>query len=81
MAERTATNSVMIFVFHTPDELKYTACADPEGGGGKTGPGPPLKITKILGVLAIQVRIPWKIAAARPAFNVGPSSAPQRNAI
>ena len=41
MAERTATNNVMIFVLHTPDELNYTACADPEGGGGQGARTPP----------------------------------------
>ena len=49
-------------------------------GDRRFGP-PPLKNHKIYGFLAIQVRIPSKIAAAKPAFNVGHSSACQRNAI
>ena len=48
-------------------------CADPEGGGGGQGAGPPLKNRKNIGFLAIQVRIPWKIAATKPSFNIGPS--------
>ena len=45
-------------------------------------PPPPRKITKILGFLAILVRISWKITKLhKPAFNFGPLSAHQRNAI
>ena len=48
--------------------------------GGDMGSGPPpWTITKIKGFLAIQVRIPWKIATAKPAFNVGHSLACKRS--
>ena len=59
--------------------------ADPEGGGEggqeaqRPGPPAPLKNHKNIGFLSNTGRIPEK--ATKPAFNVGPSSACQRNAI
>ena len=50
--------------------------------GGAGGPDPPpLKNHKIKGFLVILVWTPENHKATKPAFNVGPSSARQRNAI
>ena len=55
--------------------------ADPEGGGGGGG-GTPLKNHKNIGLLSNSGPDPLKnYEANEPAFNVGPSSAYQRNAI
>ena len=53
------------------------------GGGGGTGGLNPPKNHKIYGFLATLVRIPWKIIKLplQARFNVGPSSARQRNAV
>ena len=42
------------------DHFEYNACAVQEGGGKGSGPPPPEKSQKYR-VLAILVRIPWKI--------------------
>ena len=56
-------------------------CADPKGGGGAGGLDPPKKSQKI-GFLSNSGPDPLKnYEATEPAFNVGPSSARQRNAI
>ena len=50
--------------------------------GWDRGFGPhPLKITKIKGFLAIHIRIHWKFTVTKPAVNVWPWTAHQRNAI
>ena len=55
--------------------------ADPEGGTGGPDP-PPLKNHKNIGFLSNTGPDPLKIhKATKPAFNVGPSSARQRNAF
>ena len=55
-------------------------CADPEGGNG--GSGPHLKKHKNIGFLSNSGPDPLKnYEATEPAFNVGPSSARQQNAI
>ena len=52
-----------------------------EGGGGR-GSGPPLKNHKNIGLHSNTGLNPLKkYKATKPAFNVGPSSARQRNAI
>ena len=59
-------------------------CADPEGGGGGSGPGPPPpeKTHKNIGFPSNTGPNSIKInTATKPAFNVGPSSARQRDAI
>ena len=65
--------------------LAGLACADPEGGGGGgggRGSGPPLENYKNRGFLSNTGSDPLKnYRATKPAFNVGPSSARQRNAI
>ena len=54
--------------------------ADPEGGTG--GPDPPLKNHKNIGFLSNTGPDPLKNhKATKPAFNVGSSSAGQRNTI
>ena len=58
----------------------YITSADPEGGQGVRTP-PPLKNHKNIGFSSSTGPDPFKIAAAKPVFNVGPSSARQRNAI
>ena len=60
----------------------YTStCVDPEGGGGTAGPDPPLPENhKNIGFLSETGPDPLKIhKATKPAFNVGPLSARQRN--
>ena len=57
-------------------------CADPEGRGGGRGSRPPLKIHKNKGFLSNTG--PDHLEnhkATKPAFNVGPSSARERNAF
>ena len=55
--------------------------ADPEGTGGPHPP-PPLENFKNIGFLSSNGSDPLKnYKATKPAFNVGPSSARQRNAI
>ena len=49
------------------------------GGGGGRGPGPPLENHKNIGFLSPDPLKNHK--ATKPAFNVGPSSARQRNAF
>ena len=57
----------------------WITCADPEGG---EGPRPSLKNHKAIGFLSNTVPDPLKNhKATKPAFNVEPSSASQRNAI
>ena len=52
------------------------------GGGGFRGSGPPLKNHKNIGFPCNTGQDPLKnYKATKPAFNVGPSSAHQRNAI
>ena len=58
----------------------YTTCADPELG--ERGSGPPLENHKNIGFLSNTGPDPLKYPiATKPAFNVGPSSARQRNTI
>ena len=61
--------------------IKQTlACADPEGGGW--GLDPTLKNHKNIGFLSNTGPDPLKNhKVTKPAFNVGPSSAPQQKAI
>ena len=62
------------YVWYVYDFLNQRARI--QRGGGAGDPDPPLKITKISGVLAILVRIPLKTdKATKSTFNVGPSSA------
>ena len=50
--------------------------------GGDRGSGPPLKVLKIIGLLSNTGQDPLKNhKATKPAFNVGPSSGHQRNAV
>ena len=59
-------------------------CADLEGGGGAGGrtPPPPLKNYKNIGFLSNTGPEPLKNhKATKPAFNVEPSLARQRNAV
>ena len=66
---------------YTPPEAEKLSCADPEGGPGVRTP-PPLKNHKNIGFLSNSDPDPLKnYKATEPAFNVGPSSARQRNAI
>ena len=59
-----------------------TSWADPEGGQGSVPPPPPLKNQKSIGFLCTTGPDPLKNhKATKPAFNVGPSSARQQNAI
>ena len=61
--------------------FKQQPCADPEGGNRGPDP-PPLKNHKNIGFLSNTGPDPLKnYEATVPAFNVGPSSARQRNAI
>ena len=67
-------------------EYHQSACTDPEGGGGggdrDRGYGPRLKSLKPIGFLSNTGPDALKNhKATKPAFNVGPSSARQRNAI
>ena len=61
------------------------SCADPEeggGGGGGQGVWTPLKNHKNIGFLSNNGLDPLKNhKATKPEFNVGPSSARQRNTI
>ena len=51
-------------------------------GGGTRGPDPPIpEKSQNIGFSSNTDPDPLKIAATKPAFNVGPSSARQRNAI
>ena len=57
------------------------SCADPEGGGGQ-GVGTPLENQKNIRFVSNTGPDPLKHhRATKPAFNVGPSSARQRNAL
>ena len=59
----------------------FSSCADPEGATGCPDP-PPLKNHKNIGFPSNTVPDPLKNHnATKPAFNVRPSSARQRNAI
>ena len=59
------------------DSIQSSSCADPEGGRGS---GPPEKSQNI-GFLSNTGQDPLKNhKATKPAFNVWPSSARQRNA-
>ena len=58
------------------------SCVDPKGGGRGSGPPPPWQITKNIGFLSNTGLDHLKnYKATKPAFNDGPSSARQRNAI
>ena len=60
--------------------ILYLTSADPEGGTG--GPDPPLEYHKNIGFHSSTGLDPLKNhKASKLAFNVGPSSARQRNAI
>ena len=62
--------------------IHFVACADPEGGGGGQGLRAPLKNQKNIGFLSNTGPDSLKNQkASKPAFNVEPSSARQRNAI
>ena len=57
-------------------------CTDPEGGQGVWTPPPPLKNHKNIEFLSNTGPDPLQISkTTKPAFNVGSSSARQRNAI
>ena len=61
--------------------LQHMPCEDPERGD-RLGSGPPMKHHKTIGFLSNTGPDPLKILKAnKPAFNVGPSSANQQNAI
>ena len=60
--------------------IVQTSCADPEGRG-TGGPNPPEKKYRNIGFLSNTDPDPLKFTATKSAFNVGPSSARQRNAI
>ena len=61
-------------------QSKPASCADSDGGTG--GPDPPLKNHKNIWFLCNTDPDPQKNhKATKPAFNVGPSSARQQNAI
>ena len=80
------TNPSPFCKFEPPNQeiLDSPPCVDSEGEGGDrgSGPPPPWKITKIKSSLAILVRISLKNhKATNPAFDIGPSSAHQRNSI
>ena len=68
-------------------DLKYlgpsiNACADPEGGQGVRTPPPPPKNHKNIGFPSNNgLDLLKNHKATEPAFNVGPSSARQRNSI
>ena len=65
-----------------PARLCVYAWADPEGGGSESAPPPPLKNHKCIGFLSNTFPDPLKNhKVTKPAFNVGPSSVQQRNAI
>ena len=58
------------------------ACADPEGGGARIQTPPPPEKSQKIGFLSNTGPDPLKNhKATKPAFNVGPPSARQRNAI
>ena len=62
--------------------LSISSWADPEGGGGGQGVRTPLKNHKNTGFLRNTGPDPLKSKNdIKPAFNVGPSLARQRNAI
>ena len=66
--------------YHIKHLLLHESCADPEGVTG--GSGPPLKNHKNIGCLSNTGLDPLKNHKfTKPAFNVGTSSACQRNAI
>ena len=69
------------YIIQVSNNLSRSAWADPEGGTG--GPDPhPIKNHKNIGFLCNTRPDPLKnYKATKPAFNVGPSSARQRNAI
>ena len=58
---------------------RLVTCADPEGGQGVRTP--PLKNHKNIGFSSNTGPDPLNIVATKPAYNVGSSSARQRNAI
>ena len=75
--------STLTTLLKEPNLSSRKACADPEGGGdrGSRPPFPPEKSQKI-GFLSNSGLDPLKNhKAIEPAFNVGPSSAHQQNAI
>ena len=61
-------------------EVVLKSCTDPEGWG-TGGPDPPMKNHKNIGFSSNTGPDPLFIAATKLAFNDGPSSARQRNAI
>ena len=62
------------------DALRTTTCVDPEGGTGGPDPHPPEKSQKYR-YLSTGPDPLKHHKANKPAFNVGPTSARQRNAI
>ena len=66
---------------HDQSQSIHGTCADPEEETGGLTPPPPLKNHKQKGFSSNTGPDPLKIAATKPAFNVGPSSVHQRNAI
>ena len=75
--KRMKTDGVTDYKTQTPPK----PWADPEGGG-TGGPDPPLKNHKNIGFLCNTGLDPLKNhKATKPAFNVGPSSARQRNIV
>ena len=79
--------SVQSVIFSSVDRCLVSvsflqAYADPEGGTGGSVPPPPLENYKNIGFLCnTGPDLLLKHKATNPAFNVGPSSARQRNAI
>ena len=66
----------LVYVFISP----RASCADPEGGAG--GPDPPPEKSQSFRFLSNTAPDPLKnYKAIKPAFNAGPSSARQRNAL
>ena len=85
MLWRDLTYEPSLLAYATSTKIKYFhhpgACADPEGGGDR-GSGPPLKNHKIIGFPSNTGPDLLKHhKSTKPAFNVLPSSACQRNAI
>ena len=69
------------FSVHTKSRCDVCVMCGPRGGRW-SGPPPPLNNYKSIGFLSISGPDPLKNnKATEPAFNIGPSSARQRNAI
>ena len=80
---KIAENSINLYQLTYLDlHSLQKSCADPEGGRGTRGPDPPLENYKNIGLLSKSGPDPLNNHKAnKPAFNFGPLSARQRNAI